>query len=244
MERRHPPGSRRPWTASHEPERDLSPRALGAMADAVRRSQEAVSGKVPADTHRPPTAAPRTPGSAGASNPARPPRHRPLQTAVAVTAAVVVLAALALAVSLVTGASSGSRPRSGEPAPTQPHRAPPAPHPSTPSSSQPSTSLPADTVPPPSTAPPPVAAGTAPTLSALTPSGGSAGQSIVISGTNFMSADGRIVARFGAQTAPTSCPVQTSCTVTVPPGAGSPAAVPVTITTDSGVSNTLTFTYG
>jgi len=89
-----------------------------------------------------------------------------------------------------------------------------------------------------------VAAGPGPTLSTLTPSGGSAGQSVVISGTSFMSADGHIVARFGAQTAPTRCPDLTSCTVTVPPLAGPLNAVPVTITTDAGVSNALTFTYG
>jgi hypothetical protein len=65
---------------------------------------------------------------------------------------------------------------------------------------------------------------------------------VVISGTNLISPDGEILARFGGQPAQTRCPVRTSCTVTVP--VGSPASsVPVTVTTAAGTSNTLAFSY-
>ena len=98
-----------------------------------------------------------------------------------------------------------------------------------------------------SSAPPssvPATGGGPPVLSALSPSTGAAGQSVVVSGANFISADGVIQARFGGQLAPTACPVQTSCTVTVPTMTGSPTSVPVTITTNGGTSNALTFTFG
>jgi hypothetical protein len=58
-----------------------------------------------------------------------------------------------------------------------------------------------------------------------------------------MSASGQITAQFGAETSTVACLAQTSCLVIVPPD-GSPAAtIPVTITTDGGTSNALTFTY-
>jgi hypothetical protein len=84
----------------------------------------------------------------------------------------------------------------------------------------------------------------APFLSSLSPSTGAAGQSVTVTGTNFLSADGQIVARFGGQVTSTSCPDETSCTVTVPALSGSPRSVKVTITTESGTSNTLNFRYG
>jgi hypothetical protein len=86
-----------------------------------------------------------------------------------------------------------------------------------------------------------VPAGTAPVLSSLNPSTASAGQSVVISGTHFVSSNGTIVAQFDGQAAPTDCPQSTSCTVTVP--AGSSATARVTVTTSAGTSNALTFTY-
>jgi hypothetical protein len=85
--------------------------------------------------------------------------------------------------------------------------------------------------------------GNAPLLSALSPHTGGAGQVVVVSGANLMSADGMVLARFGGQEAPTSCPVQTSCTVTVPANVAQGGVVPVTITTDAGTSNALTFDY-
>jgi IPT/TIG domain len=88
------------------------------------------------------------------------------------------------------------------------------------------------------------AGGTIPVLSSLSPSTGAAGQAIVVSGSDFMSANGVVEAHFGSQVAPTACPVQTTCTVTVPAITGSSTSVPVTITTDGGTSNALTFDYG
>ena len=80
-------------------------------------------------------------------------------------------------------------------------------------------------------------------LSALDPSSGAAGQIVVITGTNFVSPSGQITVNFGAQTAIIACPEQTGCLVAVPPAAGTAASVPVTVTTDGGTSNPLTFTY-
>jgi IPT/TIG domain len=80
-------------------------------------------------------------------------------------------------------------------------------------------------------------------LSALDPSSGAPGQIVVITGTNFVSPSGQITVNFGAQTAIIACPEQTGCLVSVPPAAGTTASVPVTVTTDGGTSNPLTFTY-
>ena len=82
-----------------------------------------------------------------------------------------------------------------------------------------------------------------PVISSLSPSSGSAGESIQVAGTNFISSDGKIVATFNGQVAPTSCPAPDTCAVTVPPQSGSPSAQ-VSITTASGTSNAVTFTYG
>ena len=75
-----------------------------------------------------------------------------------------------------------------------------------------------------------------------------------------MSPDGHITAYFGDQSAATSCPKPTTCTVvvpqpgTLPAGAGGPGAAPaqppasgtvsVTLVTAAGRSNAVTFTYG
>ena len=79
-------------------------------------------------------------------------------------------------------------------------------------------------------------------ISALNPSSGPAGESVQVAGSNFLSSNGRIVATFNGQVASTSCPAQNTCTVTVPTSTGSPSAQ-VTITTSSGTSNAVTFTY-
>ncbi|MGP0032171.1 MAG: IPT/TIG domain-containing protein [Acidimicrobiales bacterium] len=92
--------------------------------------------------------------------------------------------------------------------------------------------------------PPPTAAGGTPVLSSLSPAAGGAGQTVTISGSGFLSANGQIVASFGGQVAPTDCPDQTTCVVSVPDMGGLSSAVPVTVTTDTGTSNTLTFDYG
>ncbi len=92
------------------------------------------------------------------------------------------------------------------------------------------------------TTPVSAAVGGPPVISSLTPSSGSAGQSVHVAGANFLSSSGQIVATFNGQVAPTSCPAQNTCTVTVPPSSGDPSAQ-VTITTASGTSNAVTFTY-
>ncbi|HTU38372.1 MAG TPA: IPT/TIG domain-containing protein [Acidimicrobiales bacterium] len=84
--------------------------------------------------------------------------------------------------------------------------------------------------------------GAAPQIAALSPSTGAAGQTIQVAGANFLSASGQIIATFNGQVAPTQCPAQTTCTVTVPPITGASSAQ-VIITTASGTSNAVTFTY-
>jgi len=80
-----------------------------------------------------------------------------------------------------------------------------------------------------------------PVISSLSPASGSAGQSVTVSGANFLSSSGQIVATFDGQVAPTSCPAQNTCTVTVP--SSNAPSVQVVITTASGASNAETFTY-
>jgi hypothetical protein len=65
----------------------------------------------------------------------------------------------------------------------------------------------------------------------------------VISGANLISSDGQILARFNGQAAPTRCPTQTSCNVTVPTISGAASSVTVTVTTAQGTSNSLAFSY-
>jgi hypothetical protein len=67
---------------------------------------------------------------------------------------------------------------------------------------------------------------------------------VVVSGVNLISADGQILARFNGAAAPTRCPTQTSCTVTVPSMGAGPSSVTLTVTTAAGTSNALTFSYG
>ena len=80
-----------------------------------------------------------------------------------------------------------------------------------------------------------------PVISGLSPASGSPGQSVMVSGANFLSTNGQIVATFNGQVAPTDCPAQNSCTVTVP-SSNAPSAQ-VVITTPGGASNGETFTY-
>jgi hypothetical protein len=85
-------------------------------------------------------------------------------------------------------------------------------------------------------------AGGPPVISSLSPASGAAGQAIVVAGSNFLSSSGQIVATFNGRVAPTSCPAQNTCTVTVP--ASTSAFAQVEITTASGISNAVTFAYG
>jgi hypothetical protein len=84
--------------------------------------------------------------------------------------------------------------------------------------------------------------GGAPVIASISPSTGAAGQGLQVAGSNFLSSSGQIVASFNGQVAPTSCPAQNTCTVTVPPMSGASSAQ-VTITTAGGTSNAVTFTY-
>ena len=89
----------------------------------------------------------------------------------------------------------------------------------------------------------PLATGNGLQITSISPPQGSVGQTVVITGTNLVSPDGQVLAHFGDQVAPTSCSSATTCTAVVPsPSAGAPR-VQVTITTQTGSSNGLWFTY-
>jgi hypothetical protein len=80
-------------------------------------------------------------------------------------------------------------------------------------------------------------------LTALEPASGAPGQIIVITGSDLLSPSGQITAQFGIETTLVACPQQTSCIVMVPPDGAFVSSVPVTVTTDAGTSNALTFSY-
>jgi hypothetical protein len=234
-------------------------RALGAMESAVRRARES-SGVAPLPPPprsrgqaftRPadpavslPTTQPGAP--AGGPTPAGPSRW--LIRSVAAVGALVAAAAIALLVSLIASPASSPPPSATRSAPTT---AAPARQPSTArtggGSRTPATAPnPSSTTTPtsPSTSTPTTAAvapNGPPVIASLSPSSGSAGQSVTIAGSNFLSTSGQIVATFNGQVAPTSCPAQSTCTVTVPPST-SPSAQ-VVITTAGGASNAVTFSY-
>jgi len=81
-------------------------------------------------------------------------------------------------------------------------------------------------------------------LSSLEPSSGTAGQVLIVTGTDLLSPSGQITAQFGGETAVIACPMSTSCLMEVPASSGTSASASVTVTTDGGTSNPLTFTYG
>jgi hypothetical protein len=167
--------------------------------------------------------------------------ERWLVGAVAVAAMLVVGGAGALAVALAKGSgpSQVAAPPPGQ-TPTNSHGRPAhgRAHAVVPTAPQTSTST------TPTTVAPIAITGTAPVISALSPSSGNIGQTVQISGGNFQSTNGQIVADFGSTAASTDCPTSSTCTVTVPTGLPPFGSVPVTITTAQGVSNTLTFTFG
>jgi IPT/TIG domain len=117
--------------------------------------------------------------------------------------------------------------------------------PSTPSATPSSVGSPPSTSPASTTTSAPVSALASgdPVITSLDPANGSPGQQLVVVGANFLSSSGEIVAAFNGKGVPTSCPTQTTCTVTVPPPIGGPAAQ-VTITTSIGTSNAMNFVYG
>ena len=214
--------------ANEPPQGTPGRRALGAMESAVRRARESASGAplpAPPARERPPTTTDPT------SDPdlvRRPDRW--LIASVAVVAALVVVGAIALAVPLGNSprAPTTIAGRQGGAGTTEPSHST--------STSRPTSTSTTTTV--------PSTPGAAPVISSLTPSSGIAGQGLQVAGSNFMSSDGQIVATFNGQVAPTSCPAQNTCTITVPPPPPGSQSAQVTITTASGTSNAVTFTYG
>jgi hypothetical protein len=81
-------------------------------------------------------------------------------------------------------------------------------------------------------------------VTALSPATGAAGQSLTLNGSGFYSPGGHISITFDGAEAPAACPIRTTCTVSVPaltpPG---PRTVLVVVSTDTGKSNPLPFTY-
>jgi hypothetical protein len=136
--------------------------------------------------------------------------------------------------------SATTSPPSTLPTPPQSTRPSPSSTVSTTTSSTPSTTTTSSTVSTTTTTPAP---GSFPQLSSVSPSAAGAGTVVVVHGTNFFSRNGLVLARFGAQPARTYCPSQTTCMVTVPTLPGSTSTVPLTISTESGTSNALSFRY-
>jgi hypothetical protein len=197
-------------------------------------------------------AQPAAPAHETASTPLLPPRigKPPIFWAVVVVGAMVLLLS---AVVIVLSVESNSRPAHTSPtiaggSPARPVTRPTSPTAAPSRQGAPTTSTPATTPPttvttPSSTEPVSVAGGSPPELGSIAPAAGSAGQSVVISGANLFSADGLVQAFFGMQDAPISCPSQTSCTVVVPNLSGPPRGLQVTVSTESGTSNALSFYY-
>ena len=223
-------------------------RALGAMESAVMRARASQSGLPPPLPH-PPTPTPRhdprvtvpTTPRTETVEPTGPDRW--LIISVVVVGALVVAATIALVVSLTGTSGPTTLPAATAPRPATTHAgaAPLAGGPQVKDQHGPARTS-GTTRSTSTTTPVPAAAGGPPVISSLAPSSGSAGQSVQVAGANFLSSSGQIVAAFNGQVAPTSCPAQNTCTVTVPPSSGGRSAQ-VTITTASGTSNAVTFTY-
>lgn len=249
-------------TAAEPPQGTPGRRALGAMESAVRRARERTGATTlttpPPQASSSPVQAP-TPdvGTTWAAPPPLPPRptapgsDRPgprwpvrqehwLVVLVAVVAILVVAGGIALAVSSGNGGPQiAAPPPSTAVGPTHAAAAPPVARHSGHSGSKQGASASRPTT---SVSTPPAIAGGPPVISSISPTSGSAGQGVQVAGSNFLSSDGQIVATFNGQVAPTSCPAQNTCTVTVPPMTGAQSAQ-ITITTAGGTSNAVTFTY-
>jgi len=117
-----------------------------------------------------------------------------------------------------------------------------APSSSAPTSSTPKTSKPMRTS---TTAPPQPSSAKAPVLVAISPPQGLPGQEVTLTGRRLFSANGHISVTFGPALAPVACPSETTCHVQVPAQhlLGNSRTVPVTLKTQSGTSNPVTFTY-
>jgi hypothetical protein len=85
--------------------------------------------------------------------------------------------------------------------------------------------------------------GGSPRLVSVTPSGGGAGQVVKITGVDLYSQDGVVQGSLGGAPAPTRCPSETMCLLTLPTGLGAPQRLSLVVTTQAGASNPLPFSY-
>ena len=227
-------------------DREPSTEALAAMAEAARRSRQSGVG-VEGPTTRESGKVPAMDATGAAGAPAGEDHWRGRSLLIVSAALVAVLAAV------VGWTSTNDRGTSARPAESSAPASRPAPVAGSSSTIPPVKSAPSS--PPPSTPPAstttslaPAAttlpSGGGPVLATVEPSSGAAGQVVVITGSDFISPSGQISAHFGTQVTTIVCPEQTSCLVAVPPAVGTGASAPLTVTTDGGTSNPLTFTYG
>jgi hypothetical protein len=86
----------------------------------------------------------------------------------------------------------------------------------------------------------PAPSGSRPEITSITPDRGAAGQVVTVIGVNLFSPDGNVQVFFGGAGAATSCSTATTCQATVPTAA--PGKVRVTVVTQAGTSNSVTFT--
>ena len=87
------------------------------------------------------------------------------------------------------------------------------------------------------------APGAGPVLVSVEPRQAGPGSVLVLGGRGFFSASGIIVAEVAGHPAPTRCPQQSQCEVTVPDLHRRAGKVPISITTSSGTSNVIFFEY-
>ncbi len=236
--RRPPPRSTSPRAGSPRPPSDATAADLEGLLR-HRRADSVLEAGPPPRTVAPrpdPQPAPRIAG-AFFTDPEW--RERLLLRAVAALAILVVVGAIALIITKAVASPSGTSSPTVTTAPPAPAHRTTAGHRATSSHRDRGTtpSSASQTTLPPSTP------GAAPVISSISPSSGGAGQSVTVAGANFMSANGTITASFGGQPAPVACPQQSTCTVTVPALQSPQNPVPLTITTQSGTSNTVDFTY-
>lgn len=176
--------------------------------------------------------------------------HRPRSSTLIVSLSLMAVVAALLATWAVKGGGSGSLSSSGHhpgvatrTSPTAPPTAQSGLSPVAVSGVGGGTASPTTTAPPSTTTPAVPTTGSGPVLTTLEPASAAPGQVLVIVGSNLMSASGQITANFGTETSTVACPQTTSCLVMVPQDGTSGTSVPFTVTTDSGTSNALTFSY-
>lgn len=253
-------GSGRSRAGSRSTGREPTPRALEAMALAASRSRDRAG---PPTAGRRPTRSRRPDGTT---------RERRLRISVVASGAAVLVAGVALAVAHAAGPNGsvaqapGTTGPPSQPASGSGGAAPTSSSTTTATTTVPTTHAPPATVttgvppataagggaptPPPgsdttsTTASPAPSAAGPPAIISLSPAAGGPGTPVTVTGSGFLSADGSIVAHVDGQVAPTSCPDQTTCTVTVPSLPGGTGTVPVTVTTDSGTSAPASFSFG